>query len=132
MRHTPLSRFEPFAVEFVRAYWQTVKDGDFSMPPNEPVEESLDELLSTISHETQLEPLSSHRQLIYKLRMTQTLGSWWLFSFREKARTWELVASTAKSDDDENPHDLLGPVYSRWFESFLRHVTEVANVQTVN
>ena len=52
MRSAAQSWFESFARNFIRAYWQTVKSGTFSMPPNEPVQETVDELLAEVSHST--------------------------------------------------------------------------------
>lgn len=67
--------FERFASSFVRAYWSTIKDGTFSMPPNEPVEETLEELLSAVSFE--IEPINQGR---YEFRMTGEAGDWWAFN----------------------------------------------------
>ncbi|MBI5760874.1 MAG: hypothetical protein HZA46_20320 [Planctomycetales bacterium] len=55
-----------------------------------------------------------------------THGAWWLFTFRDSGRAWEIVGASAPSDN-ETPHELLGPVYSQYFKPFLRHVTEAAN-----
>lgn len=119
------SSFEPFAHAFVRGYWETVKSGRFAMPPDEPVEETIEELLSLISHETDSTPGSA----AYTLRMISTHGDWWLFTFRNPKGEWELVGASARSDTDK-PHDLLGPVYSGHFGPFLRHVTKLANERT--
>lgn len=129
MRNAALSRFESFARDFVRAYWQTVKSGNFSMPPNEPVEETVDELLAAVSHETEIDTSSTHSGRVFKVRMTNTQGDWWIFSFREISGTWNLVACSARSGEDGKPHDLLDTVYSQYFGPFLRHVTEAANAQ---
>ena len=48
------SKFDDFAQRFVREYWGVVKNGIFPMPPNEPVEEPLDEILAQVSYETEL------------------------------------------------------------------------------
>jgi hypothetical protein len=120
------SRFELFAQEFVRKYWETVKSGAFPMPPNEPIEETVEELLSGVSHQTELKPASARGGPSYVLRMMGTYGSWWLFTFRDSGRARELVGASAPSDN-QTPHELLGPVYSQYFEPFLRHVTKAAN-----
>ena len=120
------SRFEQFAQDFVRKYWETLKSGAFSMAPDEPVEKTVEELLSEITHETEFRPASGHGGPLYTLRMMNTLGDWWLFTFRDSNRAWELVEASAGSGD-ETPHDLLGPAYSQSFEPFLRHVVEAAN-----
>lgn len=122
------SRFELFAREFVRKYWETVKSGAFLMAPNEPIEETVEELLAGISHETELDS-SGQTGPLYKLCMLNTDGDGWHFGFRESAGSWVLVGGSASSDDDKKPHDLFGPVYSQHFEPFLHHVTEVANAQ---
>jgi hypothetical protein len=123
------SRFELFAREFVRAYWHTVKSAQFPMPPDEPVEETVEQLLAEISHEIEIESSSTRSEPLYKLRMTSIHGDWWLFSFREARNAWTPIGCLASSDDDEKPHDLLGPLYSQYFEPFLRHVTAIANAQ---
>lgn len=119
-------RFKDFAARFVYAYWEVVKSGTFAMPPNEPVEESLEELLGRVSHSTEIQNSTNRSAPIYNVRMEDTLGDWWLFSFRDVSGTWELTGASAKSDDKKNPHDLLGAVYAGWFRPFLTHVTELA------
>jgi hypothetical protein len=57
------SDFERFAEWFLRAYWETVKRNAFPMPPNEPVEETAEELLSDVSHETKFRPVSNSKVL---------------------------------------------------------------------
>ena len=126
MNAAALSKFELFAETFVRKYWETIKSGAFPMPPDEPVEETIEELLSAISHQTELRPASGHGGPSYVLRMMSAHGDWWLFIFRESGRAWELVGASASSDT-QTPHDLLGPVYFRYFEPFLRHVERVTN-----
>jgi hypothetical protein len=120
------SRFDRFAATFVRKYWEIVKSGAFPMPPDEPVEETAEELLSDVSHQTEVRSASSRGGPACALRMTNTHGDWWLFTFRDNGRAWELVGASASSDN-QTPHDLLGAVYSQYFEPFLRHVTEAAN-----
>ncbi|QDV28627.1 hypothetical protein Spb1_04900 [Planctopirus ephydatiae] len=126
MNSTTHSRFELFAEAFVRKYWETVKSGDFSMPPDEPVEETIEELLSKISHQMEPGSASVHDAHLFAFRMTNTHGDWWLFTFRDKGQAWELVGAFARSDT-QTPHDLLDSVYSRYFEPFLRHVERAAN-----
>ncbi len=128
MGNTDQTRFASFAQNFVRSYWLTVSNGDFPMPPNEPVEETLDELLSEVSHTTEVSTSSGRSKVSYKLLMTSKHGDWWLFKFSDNAPGWRLVGCEAKSEDKTKPHDLLGPFYSQHFEPFLRHVTDTANV----
>ena len=123
----PPLNFEVFAREFVHKYWETVKNREFPMPPDEPVEETLKEILSQVSFEIELESSAGPTKPLHKLRMMYAGGMWWLFTFRESAGQWELVGCSAKSDDDERPHDLLHLVYSRWFSPFLSHVTKAAH-----
>jgi len=118
--------FDTFAQDFVRRYWETVKLGTFPMPPNEPVEESLEELLSAVTFET--EP-SQKTKGDYLLTMRSKLGDWWRFTFRESAHRWEVIGCSASSEVPSRPHDLLDSVYGQYFGPFLRHVTENANGQ---
>jgi hypothetical protein len=126
MNAAALSRFELFAEAFVRKYWETVKSSAFPLPPDEPVEESINQLLSDISHQTELRPASGRGGPLYALRMMSSHGDWWLFTFRDSGRAWELVEASARSDT-QTPHDLLGPVYSRYFEPFIRHIEKTTN-----
>ena len=117
------SNFEVFAGAFVRAYWETIKSGAFSMPPHEPVDQSIEELLSEVSHRTEFR----REESLHVLHMENTHGDWWRFSFRAGGDgRWESVGASARSDS-EIPHDLLGPVHSHHFASLLRHVERVAN-----
>ena len=122
MSADPNEDFERFASAFVRAYWSTIKDGTFSMPPDEPVEESLDDLLSAISYTVER---SNHgkRQFL----MTGEAGDWWRFGFASRGGVWELTSASARSDKKNSPHDLLGEVYAPHFRPFLEHVANLAN-----
>ena len=115
-------KFESFAEVFVRKYWETIKSGAFSMHPHEPVKESIEELLSEVSHRTEF-----HREgSLHELHMENAHGDWWRFAFRASGGRWELVGASARSDS-KTPHDLLGPVYSPHFAPLLRHVERVTN-----
>lgn len=116
------SNFEAFAEAFVRAYWETIKSGAFSMPPHEPVEESIEQLLSEVSHRMEFHRHAS----LHELHMENSHVDWWRFSFRATGSRWELVEALARSDS-ETPHNLLGPVYSHYFAPMLRHVERVTN-----
>jgi hypothetical protein len=126
MNAAALSKVEMFAEAFVRKYWETVKSGAFQMPPDEPVEETIEDLLSEVSHHTELRSGSGRGGRSYVLRMMSRHGDWWLFTFRDSGRAWELVGASANSDT-QTPHDLLGPVYAGYFGPFLRHIERVAN-----
>jgi hypothetical protein len=121
MRNVDPSGFEAFAADFFRAYWETVKAGEFSMPPNEPVEVALEEMLATVSYTAEMDSLSTI------LHMSAEFGDWWDFRFQKETKGWRLVGATARSDDDSKPHDLLGTVFAPYFEPFLRRVTGLAN-----
>jgi len=129
MKPVAQERFARFAQQFVRAYWETVKRGEFNMPTNEPVEESVEELLAAISHETSVEPPIGKGRSLYRLRMEGAYGNWWLFGFHDLMKTWALVAASVRSDKDASPHDLLEGFYSAYFGPFLRRVTELANAR---
>ena len=120
--------FETFAQRFVRAYWETVKSGAFPMPPNEPIDETVEELLSAVWHRTELDESSDCS--ILHVQMTSTIGDWWRFSFREAAGAWTIIGGLAKSNEKRNPHDLLGSIYEPHFGSFLRHVTSIVNEES--
>ena len=113
--------FEHFASAFVDAYWSAVKDGTFSMPPNEPVEESLEELLSAISYTI------GRKGKEFTLRMTTEMGDWWMFGFSHCNGVWKLMSASARSDKRNSPHDLLGAVYESYFRPMLEHATTKAN-----
>lgn len=121
--------FDSFSSAFVRAYLETVKSNRFPMPPNEPVEETLEELISAFSHETEVEQSATDTRPLYKLRMTAKGEPWLFISFREGPRGWVLAGCSAPSCDDRKPLDLLDPIYFCYFDPFLRHVTDVANAQ---
>ncbi|MEM9283813.1 MAG: hypothetical protein AAGA96_18480 [Verrucomicrobiota bacterium] len=122
MTADPDADFDRFASAFVRAYWSTIKDGTFLMPPDEPVEESLDDLLSSVSYA--VEP-SNHGNR--QFRMTGDAGDWWRFGFDCRGGVWELTSAAARSDKTNSPHDLLDEVYAPHFRPFLDHVTNHAN-----
>ena len=127
MNNSLKSNFDLFASKFVHAYWNTVKNNTFPMPPDEPIIETLDALLSKISHITEIEKHTPPLESLFRIRMANTDGDWWLFSFHVVNDEWVPVACLAKSDHDEKPHNLLGPQYSQLFQSFLTHVATVSN-----
>jgi len=96
------------------------------MPPDEPVEETLEELLSEISHTTEEHSTGSSGPT-HVLRMTSTSGDWWLFGFRETKRGWALTECVAPSLDEAHPHDLMARPYAKYFRPFLQHVTATAH-----
>ncbi len=129
MLHSLEENFESFAGRFVRSYWQTVKNGDFQMPPNEPVEETVEELIADVSITTGIREASKKSIAVYELLMMGKLGDWWRFGFRCDHDRWKLIDCTARSDNESQPHDLLGEVYSQYFSPFLLHVTDAANAK---
>lgn len=111
--------FDAFTKRFVRVYWQTVKERKFPMPPDEPVDETLDELLAAISFEVATDQAET-------IVMISKEGGWWRFSFRYAAGAWIIIGAGAKSQSPKQPHDLLRPPYDRCFHPFLEHVTRIA------
>lgn len=127
---TTRSIFEPFAAKFVRAYWETVKSSAFPMPPNEPVKETVDELLSDISIKTRSARDPGNESDSFQLSMVNESGDSWRFLFQSAFDgAWQLVGASTQPEGEKQAHDLLGPVYAEWFTPFLRHVTEVANLR---
>jgi hypothetical protein len=114
--------FERFARRFVVAYWETVKRGVIDMPPNEPVGETLEELLSAVTFVADFRRESRTNEAFGRLHMTGALGAWWHFEFQLANDQWQIIEATAKSDS-ETPRNLLGGIFS----SFLGHVVEAAN-----
>ncbi|MGF1530612.1 MAG: hypothetical protein ACFCU4_04565 [Puniceicoccaceae bacterium] len=119
--------FERFTSAFVNQFWRAVKDGTFSMPPNEPVEDSLEELLSAVSFTTEQKGARNQAGKEYMLRMTGEMGDWWMFGFSHCGKAWKLVSASARSDKRNSPHDLLGAVYESYFRPMLEHATASAN-----
>ena len=119
------SRFKRFAEAFVRKYWETIQSNLFPMPPNEPVEKTLEELLSDISYQMERKPNSGASGPLYVLRMEDTHSDWWVFTFQDNGGTWEIVAASAGTADHA-ANDLLGPTYAPYFGPLLRHVTSAA------
>lgn len=120
------SEFELFAARFVRGYWRAVKSGRFSMPPDEPVPESLDELLSEVAYEIDSGGPPLRGEAVHRLRMWNLQRDTWTFTFRAGAGDWELTGALSKSDGHRSD-DLLGPVYGEYFGPFLASVTRAAN-----
>lgn len=127
MKTAEASGLKKFAAEFVRAYWEIAKSNEFSMPPNEPVEETVEELLAAVSHKVESDSPATGVKPSCKIHMWGQSGDWWDFGFKKTTDGWSLVDAAARSDDDTRPHNLLGTEYAPYFEPFLRHVTEVAN-----
>jgi hypothetical protein len=121
------SGFEAFAAEFVRAYWEVVKSPQFSMPPDEPVVETIDELLAAVSHSVGYETSSTCSTAPFWLHMSGQRGDWWDFRFHQTADGWRLVNAAARSEDQAKSHNLLAGVYAPYFAPFLRRVTGLAN-----
>ena len=113
--------FDQFASRFIHHYWSTIKDGIFSMPPNEPVIESLEELLSEVTHRTDFK---AAKPIIH---MTRKMGDWWEFGFHLDKGKWEIQTASARSEKPRFPHDLLDCVYAPYFKPLLDHVTAQAN-----
>lgn len=119
-----LDWFEAFAGQFVRCYWATVKAQTFPMPPEAPIEDSLEGILSRVSWT--LEAVDKG----FGLLMKSGDGSWWRYVFRATPDGWLLMAGTARSPQPSVPRDLLGPLYAQSFKPFLAYVTATANRET--
>jgi len=113
--------FESFASLFIREYWVTIKENRFPMPPDEPVEESLDALLSAVSFTTQQKAMER------TIKMINSHGDWWSFGFNRCGSFWKISSASVRADKKKNSHDLLGPVFEKHFRPFLEHVTSKAN-----
>lgn len=123
MSVTEDSSFSRFAENFVSAYWSVTKDGLFSMPPDEPVEESLKELLQDIEYSCQAKGCG----YVLTMRETTENWSWWKFGFVYRNKSWCIKDASTRSLDKSIPHDLLSPPYDEYFKAFLEHVTKLAN-----
>lgn len=121
--------FDAFAGRFVRIYMKTVKSGEFPMPPYEPVQESVEELIADVSYSIEPNVTAEGGSAVFELHLTSKLGDWWRFGFKRDPKRWKLINCTARSDDEAQPHDLLDAVYSQYFRPLLVHATDVANSQ---
>ena len=117
--------FEAFVERFVRCYWETVKAQKFSMPPNEPVEESVEEILSAVT--TSVEKVGADHVLL----MRSGDWAWWKYIFRSTVDGWVITGGSARSLDRSAPHDFLAPPYEQYFRPFLIYVTQCANSSTL-
>ncbi len=124
--------FEEFATVFVETYWETARANKFPMPPNEPVEESLENILESISIKTATHSLPGSAVETHTLRMTGDAGSWWEFTFRGTASNWSIIDFTAPSQIPRTPHHLLEPPYDEYFRPFIDHVVSVTHRKMSN
>ena len=108
------NHFAAFARRFVHHYWDDVSRGVSDMSPNEPREQSLDELLAKVKLETFSIPglFGSDR---FVLRMIRDSGETWRFTFKRTKVRWAIVKATAGSAPQDNRVNLLGSIYSRSF-----------------
>ena len=121
MAQPDIESFEAFVERFVRSYWTTVKAQKFSMPPNEPVEESVEEILAGVA--TSIEKVGADHVLV----MRSGDWAWWKYVFRSTAAGWVVTEASARSLDRSAPHDFLAPPYDQYFRPFLIYVTQCAN-----
>ena len=121
------SKFEAFAEKFVRAYWETVKSDAFSMPPDEPVHETIQKLLSEISHETEVRHVLDHEGGLHLLPHEQFPAEMDDDSHFERAVCELGVVTASASSDSEIPRDFLVRSTLSILPPFLRHVERVAN-----
>ena len=105
--------FEEFAECFVRCYWQDVKDH----PDLEPVEESLQELLNNMTWKI------SSLFGTQKIKMKNTDGDKWSFSFRPENDYWKLTALSS------NGKNLLAAPYDDYFLSMINRTVAATRVE---
>ena len=118
-----MGEFESFAARFVRCYWETLKSQRFLMPPNEPINESIEEILAAVSYTTE-ESGADHILL-----MRSGDRDWWKYTFRRSAEGWTVTGCSARSLDPAAPHDLLAIPYEIWFRPLLTYATQCAHMQ---
>lgn len=97
------------------------------MPPNEPVEESIEELIDAVSFATGRLGNRIPKRQGYTLKMTGEMGDWWTFGFVHRGGAWNLQSASARSEKKNSPHDLLDAVYEPYFRPLLEHATAQAN-----
>jgi hypothetical protein len=102
--------FGSFARRFVTAYWQEVID----YPGLEPIEQTLDELLGTMSWELQV--TGDEHTII----MRNKAGDEWNFGFERLENEWKIL----KFNDTRK--DLLAFPYDRYFRPMLERVVRSA------
>jgi hypothetical protein len=104
-----------FARRFVTAYWQDVKDHAEELPPGEPVEETVAELLARVSWEVQRDRKG------LTIIMRDQLGDEWYFRFKKADDVWTITSFATDHMDD-----LLSPPYDRYFVPMLDRVMRSA------
>lgn len=119
-------RFDEFVARFMRIYWQDVIDNNHKLPPYEPCEESLDEILAETKYETSHERAVDNTGQIFVLRMFAQLGSTWRFIFTHRAGRWQILEAFANDESDEHRCDMLDETYGQYFRESLERTTAQA------
>ncbi|MFK5921466.1 MAG: hypothetical protein QM496_04760 [Verrucomicrobiota bacterium] len=114
-----------FSDLLVRNYWATIRSNRFPMPPNEPVEESVEEILADISYQFKADSNASY----FTLQMNSKLGEWWRFGFKASGGHWELIEFVVPSEKRDEHRDLLAPPYGEHLRSFLDYIVSASNAE---
>ena len=115
--------FRRFAKRFVRHYWEEVASSDDvptweSLPESGRVQPLHEIVYETSCHHT-TGPASGN---ICSLRMMNTAGNVWRFTFSRKNRRWHLITATSGSADNDAHVNLLDDQYEHWFRPFLERI----------
>lgn len=112
--------FTVFCQRFVRNYWDEIAQGSLELPGSEPCEQSLEELLTEIEFSSSCEDDGDRKNLgLFILRMTNTAGDVWRFTFRAKNGQWAIQSATSGSPSNDARVNWLDEVYSQWFRPLL-------------
>ncbi len=114
----------------MRENWQDVVDNNWKLPPYEPCNETVDELLATIKCSTSREIAVGQSDKIFVLRMMATSGSIWRFVFKNKSGEWNLIAAIANDETEEHRVDLLDDDYGEIFHPKLERIIKLATTET--
>ncbi len=114
-------KFDQFAKRFVYFYWKDVANNESDMPPNEPCEESLEEILADITWEI----TQAQDRYFLAMRCVSSDDGWW-FDFSWKRNSWASVAAKVGSPPNYDRVDLLDDLYKKWFGPFLQKAIDRA------
>ena len=108
MASNTVPNHERFAETFVREYWLDV----IEQPGHEPVTESIDELLASVSYRIDVSPLTGQLQI----SMRGTLGDVWNFYVRYKDGVYEVEGM------DSGSLNLFDVIYGPTFRPMMTRV----------
>jgi hypothetical protein len=118
--------FQDFADRFVRMYWQNVIDNNHKLPPYEPVDQTIDEVLADTKVSTSQEIAIGQPLKVCVLRMFASSGSTSRFVFATMAGRWKLLQAFANDETDEHRCDMLDEYYGQYFRESLERITALA------